>query len=159
MGSVKGDATHSMARQGAVNSSWHVLSLVSEMQLALGFNEALEHSGLGSKVELERENNPGAHRLSLPPVPTVQYAGKDGFPELPMLEALAGSFLKAEPNSNSDTKTFIGKLQKIGKNEVEKLQHLKSAYDRKLKSQERKSTKCQEECWPCKGDSCTEQGN
>lgn len=98
-----------------------------------------EHSALGYKTELEHENNDRAHPLSLPPVPAMQNAGTDGLPEMPMVQALASDFLKAESNANSETKTFIGKLQKIGKNEVEKLQHLKTAYDSKLKSQEREN--------------------
>jgi len=98
-----------------------------------------EHSGLGFKSG--EDNNHGTHPLVLPKVPAMQNAGPDGLPELPTVQTLAGSFLKAESNTNSETKTFIGRLQKVGKDEVEKIQHLKTAYDSKLKSQEKDNQK------------------
>jgi len=102
---------------------------LSCIQLALGI--ATE----GSSRELMLLAKP----LRLPTVPPVQGAGVDGLPELPKVQALVGSFLKEETIVNTETKTFFGRSQMIQKEEMKKLERLKSAYDQKLKSQEKNS--------------------
>jgi hypothetical protein len=67
----------------------------------------------------------------------VKSAGADGLPELPRVEAMATMFVKEESSVNSEAKTFISRLRTMQKGETTKLGQLKSAYDQKLKSQER----------------------
>lgn len=95
------------------------------------------HVSSSHKVKRNADLSQLSVPVRLPPVPRVKNAGADGLPELPKVENLATMFVKEESSVNSEAKTFISRLRAIQKGETTKLAQLKSAYDQKLKSQEK----------------------
>jgi len=86
-----------------------------------------------------KETPPDPERVSLPQVPEVQHAGKNGYPELPALETIMSASSKTLSGISAEAKEIEAKMLRVQNENSLRLKRQKSVFDRKLKEQEDKN--------------------